>query len=378
MDAGMEAMSPASKGESEATSTIATAPEVSKTVLAPEKAETASTNNPVDLLTKRLTGKEEPIVSDDSDIKTPDNLKPEAQTAWARLTKDLRDTRAKLKEMESKITEAPNNSVEQLDLKNQLDRLKSERDEYENELKYSRLESTREYKQAVTEPLNNIQQEINDIASSYQVDPRSIYAAMTEPDPAKRRAMLKDATASFDPVDALALRTKGEDLQKVFARRDLMTQDVNTVLQMIESQEKEEYETAQKQYQVQTAQAYDSEWNNFQKDNPLLQPIPDNEPWNNTLKGIQSKALEIESSELDPNTKARLTFHAAAMPVVMNVFQDYVQKSQAKIAELEALAKELRSVTPSAGTNGTGSNVSPEEDASLSFLDALERGMNRR
>jgi hypothetical protein len=291
------------------------------------------------------------------------------------LTKDLRDARSKIKELETKTAEAPVNSVEQVDLKAQLDALKAERDEYEGELKLARLESTREYKQAVTEPLTVIQKEVSDIAKLYETDPVNIYAAMAESDPAKRRALLKEATSNFDPVDSLMIRNKAEDLHKVFARRDLLTKDVQTVLQMLETEERQERETAEKTFKQQIEMAYKSEWENFQKENPLLSPVADNESWNNTIKGIEQQAFNIENTELDPNSRARLTFNAAAMPVVMNLFQDYVVKTQARISELEKTAKELRSTIPSAGAE-TGS--APEIAADLGFLDALERGLGKK
>ena len=377
LDVGIESVlkTPATPTEPVQTTTAPT-PETAKTVV--ETTSKSEPISPLDTITKRMTGQDKADTksesSDDLDIKTPDNLKPEAQTAWARLTKDLRDARAKLKEMETKVSESTENSVEQMDYKNQLEQLKAERDEYESELKLSRLESTKEYKQAVTEPLQAIQQEVVDLAKLYDADPRSLYSAMLESDPAKRREALKQLTGNFDAVDSLALRTKAEDLQRVFARRDILTKDVNTVMQMIESQEKEEMEAYQRNMIEQTTQAYKSEWDNFQKENPIFQPIKDNEAWNNTVQSIEKQAFEIENSELDPRTKARLTFNAAAMPVVMSVFQDYVSKSQAKIAELEKLANELRAVSPSAGA---GTNAAPEIPSDISFVEALERGLKR-
>lgn len=351
--------------------------EKSKTTAVNEKIKPTKLDS-VDILTKRMTGQEEKVeekVKAEDDLKAPENLKPEAQTAWARLTKDLRDARAKIKELETKTSEAPTNSVEQQDLKAQLDALKTEKDEYEQELRLARLESTKEYKQAVTEPLSVIQKEVSELAKLYETDPRNIYAAMTEPDPMKRRALLKEATEKFDPVDSLMIRNKAEELQKVFERRDILTKDVKTVLQMLEAEEKQEFETRQKQAQVELETAYKIEWENMQKENPLLRPIEDNEAWNNTLKAIEKQALDIENTELDARSKARLTFNAAAMPVVMNVFQDYVSKTQARIQELEKLTSELRATIPSSGSD-TGS--APEVPADLSFVDALERGMAKR
>lgn len=342
------------------------APEISKT--------NQTVKNPFDVVADRFLNKEESTTtqSEDLDIKTPDNLKPEAQTAWARLTKDLREARAKLKELEVKTTETPKDSLEQIDLKAQLDALKSERDEYENELRFSRLESTREYKQAVTEPLNAIQKHVADIAAHYEADPRLVYSAMMETDPAKRRSMLKEATASFDPVDSLSVWQKAEELQKVFQSRELLTKDVNTVLQMLENDERQEIEAHQTRMQQELDNAYKSEWASIQKENPLLRPIEGNENWNNTLKSIEQQALQIENSELAPNQKARLTFNAAALPVVMEVFKDYVTNAQKRISELESVNKEIRSATPSAGAEGISANDIPSD---LSFLEALERGM---
>ena len=377
IDSGFDAIekAPATETAPEPLST-STQP-VSEKVIEPSKTDASTTTNPLDVLTKRLTGKEEiqktEVSSDDLDVKAPDNLKPEAQTAWARLTKDLRDARAKIKEFETRSSEAPKDSVEQIDLKAQLDTLKQERDEYENELRFSRLESTKEYKQAVTEPLNHIQKEVADIANLYEgVDPRNIYAAMVEPDAAKRRALLKEVTSGLDPVDSLSIRNKAEELQKVFERRELLTKDVQTVLQMLDSDQKQYMENLQKQSQAELENAYRSEWENLQKENAILRPIDGNEAWNNTINNIQQQARMIEDTELDPKSKARLTFNAAAMPVVMSVFQDYVSKTQARMSELEKLTKELRSVTPSAGAE---KGSAPEVSADVSFLEALERGL---
>jgi len=377
IDSGFDALekSPAPEPTAEVASTapqpvLEKQAEVTKTVM-------PTSTNPLDVLTNRLTGKEEAqkteAVADDLDIKAPENLKPEAQTAWARLTKDLRDARAKIKEFETKSADAPQNSVEQLDLQAQLESLKQERDEYENELRFARLESTKEYKMAVTEPLQNIQKEVSDIADLYEgIDPRNIYAAMVEPDPAKRRAMLKEVTGSLDPVDSLSIRNKAEELQKVFERRDLLTKDVQTVLQMLDSDQKQYMENLQKQTQAEIETAYQSEWENLQKENAILRPIEGNEAWNNTINNIQQQARAIEETELDPRSKARLTFNAAAMPVVMSVFQDYVAKTQARMAELEKLTKELRSVSPSAGSEKGSAAEVPSD---LGFLEALERGL---
>lgn len=381
LDAGIDALETTpQKSEAQIPVADVQTPEVSKSqsaeVKSSDKTNSAS-STPLDILTKRLTGSEESEIvktesSEELEVKTPDNLKPEAQTAWARLTKDLREARAKIKELETKRSEPETTPMEQVDLKAQLDALKAERDEYESELRLSRLESTKEYKAAVTEPLSVIQKEVADISALYETDPRGIYAAMAEPDPAVRRSLLKELTAKFDPVDSLAVRNKAEELHKVFARRDVLTKDVKTVLEMLENDERSEFEAAQKRAQVEIETAYRTEWENLQKENPLLRPIQDNESWNNVLKGIEKQALEIEATELDPRSKARLTFNAAAMPVVMQVFQDYVSKSQSRIQELEKLAKELRSTLPGAGAS---SGSSPEIPSDLNFLDALERGL---
>jgi hypothetical protein len=141
---------------------------------------------------------------------------------------------------------------------------------------------------------------------------------------------------------------------------------------MIQAEEQKEQEAYTQRMESEIKTAYESEWANMQKENPLLRPIEGNEAWNNALQSIQQQAMSIENTELDAKSKARLTFNAAAMPMVMNVFQDYVSKAQERISELEKLTKELRSSVPSSG-GAKGGGV--EIPADLGFLEALERGM---
>ena len=113
-DVGFEALekSPSPEATSVQTATAVIAPAESVKNAEVSKTDASSSTNPLDVLTKRLTGQEESKVEtliDDADVKAPENLKPEAQTAWARLTKDLRDARSKLKELETKTAEAPVN-----------------------------------------------------------------------------------------------------------------------------------------------------------------------------------------------------------------------------------------------------------------------------
>ena len=117
--------------------------------------------------------------TEESPEKAPENLNPAAQTAFAKLTKELREAKSRLKEMESKISDRTD-AVEQKggdvetdhqlkELQTRLEQFQNEREELENELRLSRVEATREYKTNIGDPMRQARQAISDIAKAYEM-----------------------------------------------------------------------------------------------------------------------------------------------------------------------------------------------------------------
>lgn len=315
--------------------------------------------------------------------KTPDNLNPSAQTAFAKLTKELREAKARLKEMETKISDRTD-VVEQKggdaqtdpqlkELQEKLEQFQTEREELEGELRLGRLEATREYKVNIGEPSKQARQAISDIAKAYEMRDSAILEALNEPDGAKRRAMLREATSNMDPVDALTVRTKVDELVLLNGKKEEMIKDSKRILEEIARTEELETKTARAKYDAEAKQAFNEVWGLFEKELPLVQKVEGNEQWNRMVDSLRVEAERLDAEPLDHKRRAALTFQAVTLPLVVQVFNDYVQKTNKELSSLRSSLGEYRKATPSVASGQTPVK-SEIGDPGLSFLDAIEKG----
>jgi hypothetical protein len=312
--------------------------------------------------------------------KTPENLNTSAQTAFAKLTKELRDAKSKLKEFEAKIAartdvvEDKGGNLEtdsQLNkLQKQLEEFKAEREELEADLRLNRVESTREYKVNIGDPIRAAKQTISDIAKAYELRDTGILDTLSETDGAKRRAMLKELTSEMDPVDALTVRTKIDDLLLLNGKRDEMIKDSQRMLEEISKREEEQEKAQRAKYDLEAKNAFGEVWSLFEKELPLVQKVEGNEPWNKMVDGLKAEAERLDSEPLDHKRRAALTFQAVTLPLVVQVFNDYVVKTNKELTSLRSSLGEYRKATPSAGSGQTPDKNEPK-DPKLSFLDAI-------
>lgn len=314
----------------------------------------------------------------------PETTSPAAQTAFAKLTKELREAKAKLKEFETKIAnrtevvEDKGGNVETdaqiKEFQAKLEQFQKERDELEGELRVSKVEATREYKSTIGEPIQKTTQAISDIAKAYDVKAAPILEAANEQDGAKRRLLLKELTGEMDPVDALAVRTKVEELSALNAKREEVLKNSKQALEEIAKREEAAEKAERANYDAEAKKAFSEVWNSFQEDMPLLKKIEGNESWNKTVDEIRNQAEKLDAEPLDHRQRAFLTYQAVSLPLVVQVFKDYINKSNSEISSLKNSLAEYRKATPGAGS-GQPAPKSQARDTSLSFLEALEKGL---
>lgn len=314
----------------------------------------------------------------------PEVKSPAAQTAFAKLTKELREAKAKLKDFESKVasrTETVEDEGEDVksdpqlaEYQAKLEQFQKERDELEGELRLSKIEATREYKTAVGDPIKQTVQTITDIAKVYDLKANPILEAAQETDGAKRRVLLKELTSDMDAVDALAVRTKVDELALLNTKRDEMVRESKSALEAIARREEQAEKASRSQYDAEAKKAFGEVWNSFQEELPLLKKVEGNEQWNKTIDEIRGQAEQLDSEPLDHKQRAALTYQAVTLPLVVKVFKDYVSKTNQELASLKNNLSEYRKATP-----GVGSGLAPEKsekiDSSLGFLEALEKGL---
>ena len=124
-------------------------------------------------------------------------------------------------------------------------------------------------------------------------------------------------------------------------------------------------------YDADAKKAFGEVWESFQAELPLLKKIDGNDQWNQTIDQLRAQAERLDAEPLDHRQRAALTYQAVTLPLVVQVFKDYVSKTNQEMASLKTNLAEYRKATP--GT-GAGQVVDKNDaDAGLSFLDAISR-----
>jgi len=375
-----------------------------KTVAAPEavKAEPAKTEakaeaTPSKVLENKLDipddvleaiGKEPEAAKEEATPELPKEATKSAQTAFAKVTTELRDTKAKLAALEAKInketTKVEDSGEEtspQLDiLRKELETLKAERDEYESELSVARVQATKQYKVAIDAPIREATNTIQEMAKMYEMDADAVVRAAAINDPAQRRAAVKEMLTGLDPIDAVDVRRRVDELNSLYNKRDTILTNAEKAMEEIskrelaqQAEQTRQQELAQKKAQEETTTTYSEMWNRFTQEVPILKKTG-NAEWDARVDGLREQAMLVEQSDLDTETRAALTYQAVAMPLMVQLFQGYVKKSQGEIAGLKKALGEYRAATPGAG-GGDAKTGSPELASDVSFLDALEKGL---
>jgi predicted component of type VI protein secretion system len=370
------------------------APEAPKTEAKVEaKTETSSSKTPSSILDQLGTLGIEEKVEAKTEVKSEETIEevspevastPAAQTAFAKLTKELREAKSKLKEFEGKVSDRAD-AVEQKggdvqsdaqlkELQAKLEQFQTERDELEGELRVSKIESTREYKSVIGEPTKAAVQTISDIAKTYEVRPSTILEAVNETDGVKRRTLLKELTGEMDAADALAVRMKVDELVQLNGKREEMLKESKTALEALTRAEEEEDRAERSKYDADAKKAFGEVWGTFQEELPILKKIEGNESWNKTIDELRSHAEKLDAEPLDHRQRAALTYQAVSLPLVVQVFKDYVTKTNQEMKSLRDNLSDYRKATPGAGS-GQAPAKSEKLDKGLSFLDALEKGL---
>jgi hypothetical protein len=259
------------------------------------------------------------------------------------------------------------------ELQAKLEQFTKEREELEGELRLSRIESTREYKLAIAEPTKAAVQAISEIAKVYEVRPSTILEAVNESDGAKRRTLLKELTGDMDAADALSVRMKIDELIQLNGKREEMVRESKSTLEAMTKAEEEQERTERAKYDTEAKKAFGEVWDTFQKELPLLKKIDGNDQWNKTIDEIRVQAEKLDAEPLDHRQRAALTYQAVTLPLVVQVFKDYVSKTNQEMASLKSNLSEYRKATPNVGAGQT-LDKNEKADPGLGFLEALEKG----
>jgi len=328
--------------------------------------------------------KELPKVLDENlaeDEKLPGKATASANSAFAAKARALKTAEQELAKLKAELEAARQSgskeaSAEVQSIKAELEENRKLVEDYENQLSLVRLESTREFKRTIAEPMSRAEKAIAEALTGYEgINVKDVVRVLDIADPAQRKAEFKDLMSGVDQLDALAVRNKLDEIAQLRNQKDELLKSANDTLSKMEQQETLAEQQARLQFDKEADVAFELTWNQFEDSFPILKRGQSTE-WDQTVKALREQAVYLDKQPLDHTQRATLTYQAVLFPLAVQVVRDLTTKSNATIAELKAQLSKYQAATPSAGA---GANNPPASalPANAGFLDVLEKAMGR-
>lgn len=282
------------------------------------------------------------------DPKPEEEKEPEKPTSsddWSRLREsrnryksEASEKEAMLREKEAQVAELQAKAARAVELEEKLKVF----DEQEKELAVARIESTREYKETIEQPLKAIGQQVEVLVTSNEGDVAAVEKMLVEPDPAKQRTMLKEITSGWDEIDRLDLKKMAEDARTILDKQDSMRTNAHAAQkerdQIAAQRESEQKDTQKKEFVKVTGDVVKS----IREKVPFI-PLAEGETENDRYSVLAQKVAQVDFDALPPRAKAL----AAASTFALTHAVKTIGLKDAEITSLKAALAKATSGNPS-------------------------------
>lgn len=255
----------------------------------------------------------------------------EKDTAIAERDTRLKAVEAELADLRSKAAKVP-------EYEEQLKELKA----IEADMAVYKIESTPEYKKAITEPFKALDTAIDTLVKSNEgTDVDAFFRMVQEADPAKQRAAFKELTSGWDQVDQAEGWGMVKSARELFDKQDLMRANANAA-----AKEREELaaksaaaakETARNEFKAATSDAVKS-----MREKIPFTPIADGETEDDRYTRLTDKLAAVDFDSQSPRSKAFAAAAALELPNLIKANRSLL----AKVAELEARVSKTNNFKP--------------------------------
>jgi len=294
-----------------------------------------------------------------------DEWTPKAANRFKELKTELKTNRSELeqlrqqsKEYESKIQEltglAENKDVEQLQ-----ERLV----EYEQQQALSNLEQTQAYQQAVSQPLEALVEQADQIADKYEVDSDALIDVLSLDDPQEQEEQLAELLPNASDRDKAKIYRIMEDIDPIIQRREQLYENADAAL--AEAKQLEE----QQQAAVAAEQAQLRQ--NITKN--VVERVQQKLPFLKGIEGLDMSAIQQKASETDPTVLHPVdhAYNAVSAQVFPTVVRQYLEMRK----EVEALTDRLAEYED-AEPAMSGQTKAPAAGAGVSDSASFEERVN--
>ena len=260
-----------------------------------------------------------------------DEWTPKAANRFKELKTELKTNRSELEQLrqqsaeyESKIQEltglAENKDVEQLQ-----ERLA----EYEQQQALSNLEQTQAYQQAVSQPLEALVEQADQIADKYEVDSDALIDVLSLDDPQEQEEQLSELMPNASDRDKAKIYRIMEDIDPILQRREQLYENADAALH--------EAKYLEEQQSAATAAENAQLRQNITKN--VVERVQEKLPFLKGIEGLDMSAIQQKASETDPTVLHPVdhAYNAVSAQVFPTVVRQYLEMRK----EVESLTDRL-------------------------------------
>lgn len=294
-----------------------------------------------------------------------DEWTPKAANRFKELKTELKTNRSELeqlrqqsKEYESKIQEltglAENKDVEQLQ-----ERLA----EYEQQQALSNLEQTQAYQQAVSQPLEALVEQADQIADKYEVDSDALIDVLSLDDPQEQEEQLSELLPNASDRDKAKIYRIMEDIDPILQRREQLYENADAALA----------EAKQLEEQQQAAVAAENAQLRQNITKNVVERVQQKLPFLKGIEGLDMSAIQQKASETDPTVLHPVdhAYNAVSAQVFPTVVRQYLEMRK----EVESLTDRLAEYED-AEPAMSGQTKAPAAGAGVSDSASFEERVN--
>ena len=288
-----------------------------------------------------------------------DEWTPKAANRFKELKTELKTNRSELDMLRQQSTEYQSKIQELTGLveNKDVEQLQERLAEYEQQQALTNLEQTPAYQQAVSQPLEALVEQADQIADKYEVDSDALIDVLSLDDPQEQEEQLSELMPSASDRDKAKIYRIMEDIDPILQRREHLYSNADAALA----------EAKQLEEQQQAASAAENAQLRQNITRNVVERVQQKLPFLNGIDGLDMSAIQQKASETDPSVLHPVdhAYNAVSAQVFPTVVRQYLEMRKEvesltdRLAEYEeaepAMSGQTRAPLTRAGVSDTAS-----------------------
>jgi hypothetical protein len=293
---------------------------------------------------------------------------PAAQKAWAELRQD-RKWRKENEPVIQKLTQE-NEELKKRTTGDDPEKLqyKAHNDQLLAALRVRDVESTPEYIDNITKPMDEILTISGSIAKKVEMPESKVVAAIKETDPERQSEMLTEIAAGMNDRDKNRLFSMADRYGALTAQGKYLKDNSKIALETLQKDRQAAFNKQQGDLRNSRVEALNTVAGEFEKNLFLMQPIEGQETWNTGITQLRELATKLDPETMHPQARAKLIYQAILLPRAIEIISKLAKEQQ---STRRALAK-YRQAQPSGGAPAPGATGGPDLTG-LTFEQMVEK-----